>query len=213
MTSCLTRISKEYEKLLRSPLVGVKVQSFQDSLIEWKCSIAGPQGCPFSGFEYDLMIDFPECYPMKPPRVKFIVPVFHPNVNSDGSICLSLITTSWSPTLGVANVLVAIQSLLLSPKLTSPANEDAASLYLHDLPTYTKRVYKESLAKCSIYEGTPPVFAGIKNTEDRYLDDPIMIQNDVENPPVKRFLLKQSSTCSSASSSPCDKPCKKARIE
>ena len=48
--------------------------------------------------------------------VKFSTKMFHPNIYTDGSICLDILQNRWSPTYDVAAILTSIQSLV-SPML------------------------------------------------------------------------------------------------
>ena len=52
---------------------------------------------------------FEEQYPNKPPSVKFISEMFHPNVYATGELCLDILQNRWSPTYDVAAVLTSIQ--------------------------------------------------------------------------------------------------------
>lgn len=52
---------------------------------------------------------FEEQYPNKPPSVKFISQMFHPNVYATGELCLDILQNRWSPTYDVAAVLTSIQ--------------------------------------------------------------------------------------------------------
>jgi ubiquitin-protein ligase len=54
-------------------------------------SIFGPDETAWEGGVFALRINFSERYPEKPPRVRFVSDVFHPNVYPDGSICLDII--------------------------------------------------------------------------------------------------------------------------
>ena len=52
---------------------------------------------------------FEEAYPNKPPGVKFISQMFHPNVYGTGELCLDILQNRWSPTYDVAAILTSIQ--------------------------------------------------------------------------------------------------------
>jgi ubiquitin-conjugating enzyme E2 A len=63
-----------------------------------------------------------------------------PPVYQDGTLCLDIIQNKWSPSYTVSSVLTSIQSLLTDPNCGSPANPEAAELYLQDKKAYTRRV-------------------------------------------------------------------------
>ena len=52
---------------------------------------------------------FDEAYPNKPPGVRFISEMFHPNVYATGELCLDILQNRWSPTYDVAAILTSIQ--------------------------------------------------------------------------------------------------------
>jgi len=87
-----------------------------------------------------LRITFGERYPEKPPKVRFTSEMFHPNVYNDGMLCMDLLQDQWSPCHNICTLLTSIQSLLTDPNCSSPANPEAAHLYLTDKSGYNKRV-------------------------------------------------------------------------
>ncbi|XP_071614297.1 ubiquitin-conjugating enzyme E2 A isoform X1 [Heliangelus exortis] len=94
----------------------------------------------FATGTFKLTIEFTEEYPNKPPTVRFVSKMFHPNVYADGSICLDILQNRWSPTYDVSSILTSIQSLLDEPNPNSPANSQAAQLYQENKREYEKRV-------------------------------------------------------------------------
>jgi ubiquitin-protein ligase len=71
--------------------------------------IIGPADTPFEDGTFRLVMQFEEQYPNKPPQVKFISQMFHPNVYATGELCLDILQNRWSPTYDVAAVLTSIQ--------------------------------------------------------------------------------------------------------
>ncbi|KAH0487893.1 MAG: uncharacterized protein KVP18_002171 [Porospora cf. gigantea A] len=61
-------------------------------------------------------------------------------VYKDGSICLDILQTQWSPVYDVAAILTSIQSLLTDPNPNSPANQEAARLFIENRREYMRRV-------------------------------------------------------------------------
>lgn len=75
----------------------------------WNAVIIGPADTPFEDGTFRLVMHFEEQYPNKPPSVKFISQMFHPNVYATGELCLDILQNRWSPTYDVAAVLTSIQ--------------------------------------------------------------------------------------------------------
>ena len=108
--------------------------------MKWQAVIFGPDETIWDGGTFRLTLDFTEEYPNKPPTVIFLTSVFHPNVYANGAICLDILQNKWSPIYDVSAILTSIQSLLSDPNPNSPANGEAARLYVEDRREYTERV-------------------------------------------------------------------------
>lgn len=63
-------------------------------------------------------------YPFEPPRVTFVTPVYHPNIDNGGRICLDILkmppSGAWKPLITIEGVLVAICSLMNCPNPNDP---------------------------------------------------------------------------------------------
>lgn len=106
--SATKRILKEIKALSRDDSTDVILLREDDNdLLRWKAWILGPPDSPYEGAYFQLSIDVPVTYPLNPPTVKFLTPVFHPNIlykvcfvpigahtKQEGEICLDLLKSS-----------------------------------------------------------------------------------------------------------------------
>ena len=123
------RISKELEELTSDPPSNCSAGPKGDNIYEWQATIIGPSETPYAGGIFQLDIYFPGDYPFKPPKIKFITRIFHPNINRYGNICLDILDKQWSPALTINKVLLSISSLLSDPNADDPLDVRAAQLY------------------------------------------------------------------------------------
>jgi len=98
----------------------------------------GPPDSPFQGGVFFLTIHFPTDYPFKPPKVAFTTRIYHPNINSNGSICLDILRSQWSPALTISKVLLSICSLLTDPNPDDPLVPEIARAYKTDREKYNE---------------------------------------------------------------------------
>ena len=137
----LNRLMSDLKEMQSTPPEGCSAAPFSDSnLFLWTASIIGPDDSPWEGGIYGLRLQFPDSYPTKPPKVRFTCEMWHPNVFSDGNICLDIVQDNWSPIYTVASILTSIQSLLNDPNPLSPANPEAAKMLTENPKEYRKRV-------------------------------------------------------------------------
>ncbi len=81
--------------------------------------IQGPDDSPYAHGHFMLSIVVPDRYPFEPPKVRFVTPIYHPNIDSAGRICLDTLKMppkgSWTPSLNLSTVLTTIQALMCAP--------------------------------------------------------------------------------------------------
>jgi len=138
-TTARRRLMRDFKRLQDAP-PGVSGSPAQDNIMLWNAVIFGPPDTIFEDGTFKLTLEFGEEYPNKPPVVKFSTKMFHPNIYTDGSICLDILQNRWSPTYDVAAILTSIQSLLSDPNPNSPANSMAAQLFKENRREYERRV-------------------------------------------------------------------------
>lgn len=145
-TAARRRLMRDFKRMQTDPPAGVSASPVPDNVMTWNAVIIGPADTPFEDGTFRLVMHFEEQYPNKPPSVKFISQMFHPNVYATGELCLDILQNRWSPTYDVAAVLTSIQSLLNDPNTGSPANVEASNLYKDNRKEYYKRV-RETVEK------------------------------------------------------------------
>jgi ubiquitin-conjugating enzyme E2 D/E len=130
------RITKELADLTKDPPASCSAGPFKDDLFRWQATIMGPPDSPYAGGVFFVQIQFPPDYPFKPPKVQFGTKVYHPNINSNGAICLDILKEQWSPALTISKVLLSICSLLCDPNPDDPLVPEIAHIYKNDKPKY-----------------------------------------------------------------------------
>eukprot|EP00357_Protocruzia_adherens_P029947 CAMPEP_0115008146 /NCGR_PEP_ID=MMETSP0216-20121206/21708_1 /TAXON_ID=223996 /ORGANISM="Protocruzia adherens, Strain Boccale" /LENGTH=152 /DNA_ID=CAMNT_0002375437 /DNA_START=67 /DNA_END=525 /DNA_ORIENTATION=- len=146
-TAARRRLMRDLKKLQSDPpSTGITAAPLENNIMKWQAVIFGPEDSPWEGGTFQLTLEFTEDYPNKSPQVRFLTKMFHPNVYNDGQICLDILQNQWSPIYDISAILTSIQSLLCDPNPKSPANSEAAKLYVDNRREYERRVreYVES---------------------------------------------------------------------
>ncbi|KAB5584828.1 ubiquitin-conjugating enzyme/RWD-like protein [Coniochaeta sp. 2T2.1] len=135
------RLQTELMQLMTSPAPGVSAFPGADgNLLSWNATIEGPDDTPYSGLTFKLSFEFPSNYPYVPPTVLYKTPIYHPNVDFSGRICLDILKDKWTPAYNIQSVLLSLQSLLGEPNNASPLNGEAAELWDKDPDLFKTKV-------------------------------------------------------------------------
>lgn len=93
------------------------VATYDDvDITKWKVIMQCPTGSVFHDTPLETEIKFPDNYPFRAPTVRFINKPAHPNIMTDGSVCVDILKEEWSPILSAQKIYVSIMSLLLDKK-------------------------------------------------------------------------------------------------
>lgn len=144
----LRRLTYEVSEMQSNPPSNCSAGPIGDNIQKWEGTIIGPKGSPFENGVFNLKINFPANYPFAPPEVKFDTPVYHPNINKGGAICLDILKDQWSPALSISTVLLSICSLLTDPNPSDPLEPEVARMYNENKLQYevTARKWTEQYA-------------------------------------------------------------------
>jgi ubiquitin-conjugating enzyme E2 A len=135
------RLQQDFRQLLKNKVEGIDASPSQDNFFVWNAIICGPEESVYESGAFQLQLLFPDDYPLRPPQVRFITKVFHPNVWwEDGLICVDILKDGWAPSYDVLAILHSIRLLLIDPNPLSPANLEAALLFRDNRAEYNRRV-------------------------------------------------------------------------
>jgi len=137
-SGAVKRIWKEYRELLDTPAAYWTPYVTADDCHLWKIIVEGPKGTPYENGRWIVSYQFPLDYPFKPPNVRFLVPIYHCNINNDGKLCLDILKDSWSPALTARHVFNSITSLLLSPNPMDALDSVKANVYSDNKDKYNQ---------------------------------------------------------------------------
>jgi len=149
-------LKKQLAELQKHPVDGFSAGLVHDdNVYKWEICIIGPVDSYYDGGFFTAHLTFPEDYPQRPPKLKFISEMWHPNVSPDGHVCISILhepgddkygyekaAERWLPVHTVETIMVSVISMLCDPNDESPANVDAAKEFRED-----RRKFKQSVAK------------------------------------------------------------------
>ena len=107
----------------------VEINMINNSINELNVYFMGPKITPYEEMLNHIVIKIPKEYPNRAPNLQFMNKIFHPNISSDGRICLDILSSNWKPVYTLRTVLMSIMLLLSDPNPDSPLNGEAANLY------------------------------------------------------------------------------------
>lgn len=137
----MKRLQTELMTLMTSPAPGISAfPSADGNLLSWGATIEGPDETPYAGLTFKLSFEFPSNYPYAPPTVLYRTPIYHPNVDFSGRICLDILKDKWTAAYNIQSVLLSLQSLLGEPNNSSPLNGEAAELWDKDPALFKTKV-------------------------------------------------------------------------
>ncbi|XP_058074395.1 probable ubiquitin-conjugating enzyme E2 37 [Magnolia sinica] len=154
------RMQKELKLLATDPPPGVSLpflsnqsSSGSSSLSTIDARIEGPEGTVYAKGIFNIRIQIPDRYPFQPPNVTFVTPIYHPNIDNGGRICLDILNLppkgAWQPSLNISTVLTSIGLLLSEPNPDDGLMCEASREYKYNRQAFDQkaRSWTERYAK------------------------------------------------------------------
>ncbi|KZT54111.1 hypothetical protein CALCODRAFT_21926 [Calocera cornea HHB12733] len=92
----------------------------------------------YKGGRFLFSFNISSNYPHEPPKVKCMQKIYHPNVDTEGNVCLNILREDWKPVLNLNAILVGLQFLFLEPNAEDPLNKEAAEELRRDREAFAK---------------------------------------------------------------------------
>lgn len=147
-------LKKQLADLNKNPVEGFSAGLADDEdIYKWEVLIIGPQDTLYEGGFFKATLTFPKDYPQRPPKMVFQTEMYHPNIEKDGTVCISILhepgddkygyepaSERWLPIHTVETIIVSVISMLTEPNDESPANVDAAKTWRENPGEFKKIV-------------------------------------------------------------------------
>ncbi|KAG8372219.1 hypothetical protein BUALT_Bualt12G0043700 [Buddleja alternifolia] len=176
----IKQLAKELKNLDETPPEGIKVGVNDDNFSVIYADIEGPAGTPYENGVFRMKLILSHDFPQSPPKGYFLTKIFHPNIATNGEICVNALKRDWNPSLGLRHVLIVIRCLLIEPFPESALNEQAGKMLLENYDEYARhaRLYtgihalkpKPKLKTGAIPEPTTAINMDQTNTSAKCVD-------------------------------------------
>lgn len=134
----IKQLARELKSLDETPPEGIKVGVNDDDFSTIYADIEGPAGTPYENGVFRMKLILSRDFPHSPPKGYFLTKIFHPNIATNGEICVNTLKRDWTPSLGLRHVLIVVRCLLIEPFPESALNEQAGKMLLENYEEYAR---------------------------------------------------------------------------
>jgi ubiquitin-protein ligase/uncharacterized protein YegL len=133
-------VTRELNSLKTNPLDNFIVFVSKENLFFWKVIMIGPSGTSYASYHWLLTLEFASNYPIQPPEVRFITPIYHCNINDDGRICHEILRGQWTQKTTIRDVLMQILDLLSDPNPQDALSTSKGAQYAASVQNYQNEI-------------------------------------------------------------------------
>jgi ubiquitin-conjugating enzyme E2 M len=85
-----------------------------DDILNFLLHIEPDEGM-YKGGKFSFSFVINQNFPHDPPKVKCLQKIYHPNIDTQGNVCLNILRDEWKPVLNLNAVIVGLQVRVLTP--------------------------------------------------------------------------------------------------
>lgn len=127
------------------PCLGCTVGLLENNnLFRWRATLFGAEDSLYKGGIFRIELNFPDDYPQKGPRIRFLTPIYHLNISPKGDVYPNSIVNGWNQSITVKEILIKLFTIFY---LQNPLNP---------IGTYEKA--NEYIEKRSLFESKAKYF-------------------------------------------------------
>ena len=136
------RLTKDMQELDKPAFIEMRVDQANIMVFGLTMDLSREQDSIWMGGKYDFTVRVPPEYPHKAPVVHCDTPVYHPNIDTDGNVCLNILRADWKPVLDIGNVIMGLIFLFLEPNPNDPLNHEAAAEFRENPSRFKQNVQR-----------------------------------------------------------------------
>ena len=121
--------------------MAIKFPNGKSDLMNFRIEIK-PSENYWRGGTFTFTFKIPDSYPHEPPKVLCDQKVYHPNLDTQGNICLNVLREDWSPVQTVTSVIFGLLFLFIDPNASDPLNSEAAKDLMQSTANFKANVRK-----------------------------------------------------------------------
>jgi len=140
-SACIIRLTKDLELLDLPPQATISHPN-PGEIVKFHITITPDIGY-WKGGSFIFLFDIPPEYNFKPPKVSCITRIYHPNIDTEGHVCLNVLREDWSAAFDITACVNSLMFLFQAPNPEDPLNREAAQLMLTD-----ERAFAQMVTRC-----------------------------------------------------------------
>ena len=136
-TAAEIRITKDLSEIDIPPFV--TLNQVETKKIDLVIDLATMESI-WQGGKYNFTLEIPNDYPHKAPKAHLLTPIYHPNIDLDGNVCLNILRDDWSAVGDINLVVNGLIFLFLEPNPDDPLNHEAAAEFRNNIARFKQNV-------------------------------------------------------------------------